>query len=82
MGAANEIGSYKDGCQHNNDGNQRLLAVYRPGVDTVQESRERPIDGLQHMRQPDEREQRSSENGKGGKQSEVAQQVGMDKQQS
>ena len=36
----------------------------------------------QHLRQPDEREQSGAQDGKGSKQAKVAQQVGIDKQQT
>ena len=83
MGAACYVGSHAYHCNKQQTYEQGPLPVYGIGIDAVEPFERLRISALrQHLRQISQREQRCAEDGKARKQTEVAQQVGIDKQQS
>ena len=96
MGAADDEGSYGHHTDNANGDKQSALAVEGIGAEAVEEGGERRLGGGrscssrlrlfttagQHLRQVGQREEGGAQDSETGKEAEVAQQVGIDKQQS
>ena len=82
-GAADDHRTDTDNRYHENHRYQQSILVEGVGVNAVDplEMRRTDVD-RQHLWQVNQREQRGAKDGESGKQPEVAQQVGLDKQQS